>query len=137
MPWWVWGLLFLIVLGVGAIRFRLRAMPLERDEGEYAYAGQLMLEGIPPYKLAYNMKFPGTYAAYGVIMSVFGETPSGIHLGYLLADAATILMVFLMGKRLAGHGAGLIAAGLYGCFSLSREVLGTSAHATNEANSLG
>ena len=24
-------------------------MPLERDEGEYAYAGQLILQGIPPY----------------------------------------------------------------------------------------
>ena len=43
-----------------AIRIRLLGIPLERDEGEYAYAGQLMLQGIPPYKLAYNMKFPGT-----------------------------------------------------------------------------
>jgi hypothetical protein len=42
-----------------AIRWRLREMPLERDEGEYAYAGQLLLQGIPPYQLAYNMKFPG------------------------------------------------------------------------------
>ena len=41
------------------IRIRFLAIPLERDEGEYAYAGQLMLQGIPPYRLAYNMKFPG------------------------------------------------------------------------------
>ena len=69
-----WGLA-IIVFGVTvAIRIRLLGMPLERDEGEYAYAGQLMLQGIPPYKLAYNMKFPGTYAAYAAIMSVFGQT---------------------------------------------------------------
>jgi hypothetical protein len=37
---------------------------LERDEGEYAYAGQLMLQGIPPYQLAYTMKLPGPFAAY-------------------------------------------------------------------------
>ncbi len=58
VAWWT---LAVIVFGfVLAIRIRLLGIPLERDEGEYAYAGQLMLQGIPPYKLAYNMKFPGT-----------------------------------------------------------------------------
>ena len=36
---------------VVAIRIRLLGIPLERDEGEYAYAGQLILQGVPPYKL--------------------------------------------------------------------------------------
>ena len=54
-----WWILAIIVFGlVIAIRIRLLGIPLERDEGEYAYAGQLILQGIPPYKLAYNMKFP-------------------------------------------------------------------------------
>src|SRR5437870_13560471 len=76
-----WIFLAAIVLGlVIAIRIRLLAIPLERDEGEYAYAGQLMLQGIAPYKLAYNMKFPGTYAAYAVMMSIFGQTIIGIDL---------------------------------------------------------
>ena len=62
-----------IVLVIFAIvRIRLRNTPLERDEGEYAYAGQLMLQGDPPYHLAYNMKLPGTYAAYAVMMAAFG-----------------------------------------------------------------
>ena len=57
VAWWT---LAVIVFGVTvAIRIRLLGIPLERDEGEYAYAGQLILQGIPPYKLAYNMKFPG------------------------------------------------------------------------------
>ena len=42
------------------VRLRIAGLPLERDEGEYAYAGQLILNGIPPYQLAFNMKFPGT-----------------------------------------------------------------------------
>ena len=72
---WAWLVLAVSVFGlVLAIRIRLLGIPLERDEGEYAYAGQLMLQGIPPYELAYNMKFPGTYAAYAAIMSVFGQT---------------------------------------------------------------
>ncbi len=52
-------LLLLLLAAVCAIRLRFLQMPLDRDEGEYAYAGQLMLAGIPPYKLAYNMKLPG------------------------------------------------------------------------------
>ena len=51
----------IILLTVAIIRIRLLSFPLERDEGEYAYFGQLILQGIPPYKLAYNLKLPGTY----------------------------------------------------------------------------
>src|SRR5437870_12086927 len=96
-----WIFLAAIVLGlVIAIRIRLLNVPLERDEGEYAYAGQLMLHGIAPYKLAYNMKFPGTYAFYAMIMSLFGQTTVGIHLGFLLVNLATVVLVLVIGLRL-------------------------------------
>src|SRR5213075_73211 len=68
---WPWICLGLILLFVVVVRVRLLSFPLERDEGEFAYAGQLILDGIPPYQLAYNVKFPGTYAAYAAIMSMF------------------------------------------------------------------
>jgi hypothetical protein len=71
--WVLLGLLLVLAFNIG-IRWRLADMPLERDEGEYAYAGQLLLQGNPPYRDAYNMKFPGTYLAYAGIMAVFGET---------------------------------------------------------------
>jgi len=127
-----WCVLAIIVFGVVlAIRIRLLGIPLERDEGEYAYAGQLMLQGIPPYKLAYNMKFPGTYAAYAVIMSIFGQTIVGIHLGLLLVNAVTIALVFLLGRRLINSTAGIAAAMTYAVLSVSPSVLGLAAHATN------
>jgi hypothetical protein len=91
-----WALAAIVFTLVVAIRIRLFGIPLERDAGEYAYAGQLMLQGIPPYKLAYNMKFPGTYAVYVVVMSIFGQTISGIHLGLLLVNAATAALVFFL-----------------------------------------
>jgi len=131
VAWWAVGV---IVLGVTvAIRIRLLGIPLERDEGEYAYAGQLMLQGIPPYKLAYNMKFPGTYAAYAVIMSIFGQTITGIHLGLLLVNAATIALIFLLGRRLMNSTAGIAAATTFAVLSMSPSVLGLAAHATNFA----
>src|SRR5438270_4418661 len=91
-------LLLLLVLFAG-IRFRLRSMPLERDEGEYAYIGQLMLQGVPPYKLAYSMKLPGTYAMYAGAMDVFGQTTTGIRVGMLLINALTTVLVFLLGRK--------------------------------------
>jgi hypothetical protein len=58
----LWLALGLILLGAAAIRLRLLDIPLDRDEGEYAYFGQLLLEGVPPYAAAYNLKAPGIYA---------------------------------------------------------------------------
>src|SRR5690349_14985796 len=95
IPRWVTILCLVVILGFAAfVRIRLVEMPLERDEGEYAYAGQLMLQGIPPYKLAYNMKLPGTYAAYAAIMACFGQTIRGIHLGLIVINSATIALVY-------------------------------------------
>ena len=106
-------------------------MPLERDEGEYAYSGQLLLEGIPPYKLAYNMKLPGIYATYAAVMAAFGETPAGIHIGLLLVNAATILLLYFLTSTLFGRLAGVIAGCSYALLSTSTSVLGFEAHATN------
>src|SRR2546430_9559777 len=100
------------------VRFRLRDLPLERDEGEYAYAGQLMLQGVPPYKEAYNMKLPGTYAAYAVIMAVFGQTPSGIHIGLALVNAASIILIYFLGRKILDETTGIAAAVAFGLLSL-------------------
>jgi 4-amino-4-deoxy-L-arabinose transferase-like glycosyltransferase len=129
--YWCYGLLLLVILFFALIRFHLRECPLERDEGEYAYAGQLMLQGIPPYQLAYSMKLPGTFAAYSLILAVFGQTPAGIHLGLLLVNAATTFLVFLLTRRLFDTLAGLIAAASYALLSTSPSVVGFAGHATH------
>lgn len=126
-----WVVVLLVMLAVGLLRWRLLDMPLERDEGEYAYAGQLMLEGIPPYQLACNMKLPGTYAAYALLMAVFGQSIAGIHWGLLLVNCAAILLVYLLGKRLFGTASGVAACAAYALLSIGSGVLGTEAHATH------
>ena len=62
---WALCLLAAVVLAAAAIRLRLLDVPLDRDEGEYAYFGQLLLEGVPPYAAAYNLKAPGIYTRPG------------------------------------------------------------------------
>jgi hypothetical protein len=127
---WYWAGLSLVILLVIGVRIRLLNMPLERDEGEFAYIGQLMLEGVAPYKLAYAVKLPGTAAVYALCMAVFGQTAASIHLGLLLANVAGIVMVFLLAKRWFGAGVGFIAGSTYALMSLSWGAVGSAAHAT-------
>jgi hypothetical protein len=100
-------------------------------EGEYAYAGQLILQGIPPYSLAYNMKFPGTYYAYAALMAVFGETSWGVHAGLLLINVLTALLLFLLVRRLAGNLAAAVASSAFAILSVDRWIMGVFAHATH------
>jgi hypothetical protein len=97
------GTLLLVVVFFGFVRVRLRNVPLERDEGEFAYVGQLMLQGIPPCKIACNMKLAGIYGAYATMMAVFGETASGIRIGLMLGNAAATVLVFLLAKYQYGR----------------------------------
>src|SRR6202011_2082963 len=110
------------------------ALPLERDEGEYAYSGQLLMQAIPPYTLAYSMKFPGTAAVYAVVMSIFGESIIAVRVGLALVNLATILLMFLLGRKILGELGGVATAASYSVLSLMPHVLGTAAHATHFVN---
>src|ERR1051326_2082525 len=127
----VWIVMSLLLLFVTSVRLRLLHMPLERDEGEYAYSGQLILQGIPPYKMAYNLKFPGIYAAYALIMLLFGQSAAGIHFGLLVVNLSSIILVFFLRRRLPDLNGGLVAATTFALLSLSVSVLGLAAHASH------
>jgi hypothetical protein len=123
--------MLVVLILVAVVRFRLLDMPLERDEGEYAYAGQLILQGVPPYHLAYNMKFPGTYVAYAVIMALFGQTPAGIHFGMLCVTTLTALMLYWFGRRFFSELTGAVSATTYALLAASPQMLGLAGHATH------
>ena len=127
--WPVWMGLILILALTAAARVRLLDIPLERDEGEYAYTGQLILRGIAPYTLACNMKMPGIYAAYAAIMAVLGESIRGIHLGLLAINLVTILSVFFLGRRLLNPYFGLVAAAFFALLSIDERALCFTANA--------
>ncbi len=124
-----WLFLLLVVVLAAVVRVRLLEVPLERDEGEYAYAAQLMLQGVPPYAEAYNMKMPGIYAAYAVILATFGQTHWAIHLGLLLVNAAAILLVGLLARGRFGDVAGGAAAAAFAVLSVGQPVQGVFANA--------
>src|SRR5262249_35636793 len=128
LPW-------LCVLGVLAVvalvRVRLLDLPLERDEGGFAYTAQRMLAGVPPYREAYDMRLPGTYLAYAAFMAVGGETTPAIPPRPLLVNAATVVLVFVLARRLFDPLCAAAAAGAYAVLSLGSGVLGLAAHTTH------
>ena len=124
-----WILLALVLLAVAAVRLRLLEAPLDRDEGEYAYFGQLLLQGVPPYATAYHAKLPGVYAAYAAALALFGRSIAGIHLGLLVVNAATSVLVFLVASRLVNRTAALSAAAVFAVLSLSPRLQGLAAYA--------
>jgi len=128
-PLFTWALLALVLFLAGSVRSRVTGAPLERDEGEYAYMGQLMLQGVPPYAEAYNMKLPGIYVAYAAVLAVFGETREGIHQGLLVVNAFTTVLVFLLARRLLARAGALVAASAFAFLSLSYGVQGVFANA--------
>lgn len=131
LRWLAVALLLCSLATVLYVRLRLLNLPLERDEGEYAYAGQQILDGAPPYQHVYNMKMPGTYLAYAAIMAVFGETPAGIHMGLLLVNLSSIFLTFLLARRFLSFPAAVVSASAYALLALSPAFLGIAAHATH------
>lgn len=128
---WIWAALIAVVIFVSVIRIHLLDVPLERDEGEYAYGGQMLLQGFLPYEppSLYKYKLPGIYFIYAIILYLFGQTVSAVHLGLLIANLATILLLFLLSKKLFGYFAAVAAAAFYAVISLGTSVLGPFAHA--------
>ncbi len=124
-----WTLTTLVVLATTAIRIRLLDVPLSRDEGEYAYFGQLLLQGIPPYTTAYNLKLPGIYGVYAAVLATFGQTPAAVHLGLLVANLAGCLLVYLLTARLFTPVAGITAGVTFAVLTLHPRLHGLAGYA--------
>lgn len=113
------------------VRVRLLPVPLERDEGEFAYFGQLLLQGMNPITTAYTMKLPGVGAVYALFMLLFGQTPAAIHLGLLVVNGLCIVLLYLLAQHLFDPRTAMFSASAFALLSLSQSVLGIYAHATH------
>ena len=102
----VWGLAALLRASVADI-------PLERDEGEYAYTAWRWLAGDVPYRDSFLHKPPGAPAVYAGILVLVGGTPSAIHWGAQIWSLLTLTCIVALGRRWFSPSAGL-AAGLVG-----------------------
>ena len=101
--------LFVILLIITKLRFPFLEIPLERDEGAYAYMAQLLLEGVPPYTQAYSLYFPGLFIIYALTFLILGQTIFAIHFCLLIANLITIVIIFLIGKKIFNSLTGVVS----------------------------
>ncbi|MFT5051325.1 MAG: hypothetical protein ACI8QZ_002736 [Chlamydiales bacterium] len=121
--------LALIALAFFAVRWRWFGVPFERDEGEYAYGGQLLLDGVPPYVGIYNMKLPGIYAIYALLLASGGSAVRAVHAGLAAADVASFIALYVLARRLFDAATGIACAAVLAVLFLLPSVQASSANA--------
>lgn len=120
------------LIGVFAVacllRWPIAEIPLERDEGEYSYVAERWLAGEPPYQSAFDQKPPGVFAVYAIIFRTLGGSTPAIHWGTQVFTLATLVAIYLVGRRLFGQAAGLAASLLAAYMTVDRCVYGNAAN---------
>ncbi len=129
-PRWLLAIVW-IAAAVVFVAFRLPFLdlPLERDEGEYAYVAQRWLAGgFVPYRDAFDQKPPGIFLAYAAAFLTAGENVQGIRVFHTVWMAATTLLLGCLGQRLAGPLAGGLSALVFAALSPAPALLGATAN---------
>jgi 4-amino-4-deoxy-L-arabinose transferase-like glycosyltransferase len=123
-----WVFLLAIFAIAAALRVPIANIPLERDEGEYAYIAQRWLDGAIPYQDSFDQKPPGVFVVYALTLLTLGGTPADIHWAATIYTFGTLTLIFFLGRRLFSPAAGF-AAGAFAAFLIGdRGVLGQAAN---------
>ncbi|HEY0603663.1 MAG TPA: glycosyltransferase family 39 protein [Herpetosiphonaceae bacterium] len=123
----------LLLAGVLILSLLLRlpgfALPLERDEGAYAYVAWSWLHGGLPYRDAFDHKPPLVYLLYMPPLLFGAPSALAIRAWATLLFLVDMALVFAIGRRVWSRGAGLLAALIFGvagsAFDLQGLVLNT------------
>ena len=116
------------------VRLRFADAPFERDEGEYAYAGMMILRGQLPYVDFYNMKLPGVYCLYALVFKLFGQSVAVIRYFLLFVNLITTFFVFKTAQNWLSRKAAWWASGLFMLLSFSFHAQGWIANCEQFVN---
>lgn len=114
--WAVVGFLLLLTI---LLRWQYLDIPLERDESVYYYIGKAALDGGKPYFDFYEMKPPGLFYSYALLVALFGYSGTGAHLALLFVSLSNTVFTYLIARQLAGKGLAALAAFTFVFFSLN------------------
>ena len=117
-----------LVLIVTAIRLPLLPIPLERDEGEYAYIAWRLGYNELPYRDWVDQKPPGVFYVYRLALSLPFEAVRAIHFVGLLFSAASVCALFFLGLQFIDRFWAFLGAALFALLSLDPLVQGTAAN---------
>jgi hypothetical protein len=122
--YWDYIVMGFILLFVLLVRSQFLSIGLERDEGIYTYFGKLILEGKRPYIDFYEMRLPGIFYMYAVLVGIFGFSIQGIAAGIMLLNMGTILLLYRVGTHLFNRQTGWIIGASYAFLSLMPSISG-------------
>lgn len=91
-------LLAIIALVYYIVRSNFFDIPMERDEGIYAYFGQLILDGKVPYVDFYESRLPGIFYLYALLVGVFGSF-EGLAMAFTLVNIGSFLFFYFFAKN--------------------------------------
>jgi len=126
---WLYLIAGIVLIIVVFVRLRLLGVALERDEGGVAYMAQQALKGVLPYTETYSIKPPGIYIVFAIILAIFGQSHTGIHLALLLTNIASAFLLFQLAGRLFNKRVGIAAGASFLVMTLSPSVQGLWANA--------
>jgi hypothetical protein len=79
-------------------------LPLRRDNAQYIYSAQRLLQGEMPYQSIFDMKTPLTsfVTAFALLVTqnIFDEPIKGVRFFYVTVSITTILLTYALAKRL-------------------------------------
>lgn len=109
---WLW---LLGVIGVAlALRWPTLALPLERDEGAYAYVAANWLRGALPYRDTFDHKPPLIHLLYMPALLFGPPSAFAIRLWATCLWAINVGLVYSIGRRVWDRATGLLAALMFG-----------------------
>lgn len=125
-------MLLAVALGVIAaalMRMPALALPLERDEGAYAYVAQAWLRGELPYRDVFDHKPPLIYLLYMPTLLLREPSALDVRLWNSILFLIQLPIIYMLGHRLWNESAAMLATVLYAivgsAFSLQALVLNT------------
>ena len=117
-----------LVLIVVAVRAPLLPIPLERDEGEYAYIAWRLGYNEFPYRDWFDQKPPAVFYVYRLAVMLPFEAVRAIHFVALLFSATSACALFFLGLRFMGRFWAWLAAAVFAILAVDPLLEGTAAN---------
>ncbi|MEY2600992.1 MAG: hypothetical protein QOJ36_311 [Verrucomicrobiota bacterium] len=117
-----------LILITAAVRIPLLNVPLERDEGEYAYIAWRLGHNELPYRDWVDQKPPAIFWVYRAALALPLEPIRAVHFAALLFAAASSCALFFLALRFLSRFWAFMAATLFTLLSADPFVQGTAAN---------
>lgn len=123
--WIAWIAICLVYV---LIRLNTVSIPLERDEGVFGYAGQVILNNGVPYRDVLDHKPPIVFYLNAIALLFVPPTAAGIHTFLHVYNFLTLIVLFFLAKIYTeSYETGLWVAFSYAVFSSSPAIQGFTA----------